>query len=134
MFDTVNHDILKAKLDHYGIRGVPLNWFYNYLTHRQQFVCYNDTMSDVMNVNCGVPQGSVLGPKSYVLYTAPLGHVIRRHELQHHFYADDSQLYQAFKTRDNLIQNEALDRIECGLIDIDVWIHQNKLKLNTDKT
>ena len=61
-FDTVNHDILLYKLSTYGIRGTTLNWFRNYLTNHKQFTIVNDTKSDLLDITCGVPQGSVLGP------------------------------------------------------------------------
>ena len=56
-FDTVNHSILLTKLYHYGIRGVPYNWFKNYLSNRHQYVYINSTKSDKLPVTCGVPQG-----------------------------------------------------------------------------
>ena len=61
-FDTVNHDILFDKLEHYGIRGVALDWMKNYFHNRLQFVQYNDTLSTFKSIRCGVPQGSILGP------------------------------------------------------------------------
>jgi len=80
-----------------------------------------------------VPQGSVLGSKNYVLYTKPLGDIIRRHGLQHHFYADDTQLYLSFKPKDYVIQPEALTRIENCLIEIVALMHQSMLKLNNEE-
>ena len=61
-FDTIDHCILFDKLQHYGIRGVPLDWFESYFNERQQFVVYNDISSQKIPINCGVPQGSILGP------------------------------------------------------------------------
>ena len=59
-FDTVDHVILLQKLEHYGIRGVALDWFKNYLTGRTQFLKYKTTNSNSLSIKCGVPQGSVL--------------------------------------------------------------------------
>ena len=56
-FDTVNHDILFLKLEHYGIRGVALDMLKSYLSNRYQFVVYNNVKSDNMNITSGVPQG-----------------------------------------------------------------------------
>ena len=61
-FDTVNHEILLTKLDHYGIRGPALNLLKSYLTDRRQYVKIGKCESESRNINCGVPQGSVLGP------------------------------------------------------------------------
>jgi hypothetical protein len=67
-FDTVNHKILLEKLQKYGIRGVPLQWFTSYLTNRQQYVRIDNTDSEMLRMTCGVPQGSTLGPLLFLLY------------------------------------------------------------------
>ena len=61
-FDTVNHSIRLQKMEHYVIRGTALNWFTSYLSERQQHVSVNGNTSDQLEISCGVPQGSVLGP------------------------------------------------------------------------
>ena len=61
-FDTVNHEIRLTKLDSYGIRGIVKDWFTSYLSKIKQFVSLGNTQSGKINISCGVPQGSVLGP------------------------------------------------------------------------
>lgn len=98
-FDTVDPRLLCSRLSiRFGICDMALDWIYSYLSDRTQFVKVNDGISDVQNLVYGVPQGSVLGPMLYSLYTAPLGDIARSHGLSYHFYADDSELYLSFKT------------------------------------
>ena len=61
LFDTVDHQILLAKLNHYGIRGVSNDWFKSYLSNRNQYVSISGHQSGLVVINCDVPQGSVLG-------------------------------------------------------------------------
>ena len=67
-FDTVEHDILLAKLEHYDIRDMTNNWFKSYLFNRKQFVSINDHVSNQTSVKYGVPQGSVLDPLLFLIY------------------------------------------------------------------
>ena len=131
-FDTVNHSLLLSRLENsFGITGTVLQCFHSYLTGRCQFVEINDTKSSVWDLTVGVPQGSVLGPILYLLYTSPLAEMMRSHGLVDHFYADDTQLYISFKDCD---VDVARLRIENCVADICHWMDVNELKLNHDKT
>ena len=67
-FDTVNHDILLSKLNHYRIRGVAFYWFKNYLRTRTQYGTINNERSEIQTIKYGVPQGSIVGPLLFLTY------------------------------------------------------------------
>ena len=94
-FDTVVHAILLHCLHHvFGIQGTVLSWFRSYLTKRFQIVLTQSTHSDQIELCCGVPQGSVLGP-IFILYTKPLTSVFLKHPVSQMLYADDTKVYKS---------------------------------------
>ena len=111
-----------------------LKWFNSYLANRKQFVAINNDVSSVWDQNVGVPQGSVLGPILYVLYTSPVADIIKSYGLSYHFYADDSQLYIAFSHNSHQQLLDAKECIERCVADIKRWMQANDLKWNQDKT
>jgi len=134
-FDTLDHDILLDRFKHtFAISGSALSWIASYLTDRYQTVIIDNELSDPSRLQFGVPQGSVLGPKKYPMYTKPLGLLIQSHGLAYHMYADDTQVYVTFSKKDATDQNDAIARLENCLRDIRTWMGSNKLKLNNDKT
>ena len=125
-FDTIDHTILLNKLSHYGVRGVALDWFRSYLSNRKQFVNYKDTKSDIRNVDCGVPQGSVLGPLLFIIYTNDLPRAIKYSKCI--LFADDTTLFYCTKHRNELYNNISMD-----LNALSDWFKANKLSLNVSK-
>ena len=88
-FDTIYHDILLSRLCNiYGRTSDALDWFRSYLTGRIQREVIEDSVLVDQELGFGVPQGFVLGPKIYCMYTKPVSDIIQRHGLSHHSYAD----------------------------------------------
>ena len=115
-FDTVDHTLLLACMKSTGVIDVAHQRFESYLSSRTQTLCLGQTKSDPLELLQGVPQGSVLDPVLFTIYTGPIGQIIRRHRLDFHFFADDAQLYASFKTKDTNDETNALARM-CGRTD-----------------
>ena len=122
-FDTVNHKILLHKLNHYGIRGQANEWFTSYLTNRSQYTHTNGVSSSQSTVECGVPQGSVLGPLLLILYVNDINNALDNGIPK--LFADDANLF--FFNRDiNTLFSEA--NYELSLLGD--WLLANKLSLS----
>ena len=123
-FDTIDHDTLLSRLCNvYGITGNALDWFRSYLTGRIQCVVIEDSVSVDQELDFGVPQGSVLGPRIYCMYTKPVSDIIQRHGLSHHSYADDTQLYMTMDHSNN-DWRDGLARIELCVSEIREWMNR----------
>ncbi|XP_046566282.1 piggyBac transposable element-derived protein 3-like [Haliotis rubra] len=113
-FDTIDHQRLLQRLqDDFGVQGSALNWFSSYLSQRSQCVYIDGQFSDSVHLNCGVPQGSVLGPILFTLYTKELGQVIDQHKLPRHLYADDTQLIKIFRPIASIAEAASADVTNC---------------------
>ena len=105
--DFIDHNILLCKLQCYRIRGLALEWITSYLSNRRQYVCYNNSNSEFMEIKCGVPQRSILGPLLLILYindmcdVSKLLHII--------IFADDTEIFYSASNIDdvvNVVSNE----------------------------
>ncbi len=131
-FDTVDHEILLNFLrDYVGLDGSVLKLFQTYLANRSQCVSIKGVLSELSELAYGVPQGSVLGPIEFCIYTIPLGAILRHYNIQYHIYADDTQLYCSFDLKS---PSETISHISACISDIRTWMIRNKLKINDDKT
>ena len=131
-FDTIDQDILLKRLEtSFGIEGIALKWFKSYMTGRKQTVCVNGTKSESVPLEYGVPQGSVLGPILFSLYTQPIAELVEKNECVYHKFADDTQIGNA-GTPSNF--DEVRGKIEDCIDEVGMWMSCNRLKLNEDKT
>ena len=122
-FDTVDHAILLQKLFAYGVRGNALLWFESYLKVRRQFVTYNGVSSDIKILQCGVPQGSILGPLLFLIYINDLATVCTSSFPV--LFADDTNLFSHDK--DIFFLQVTLNQ---ELASISTWLKVYKLSLN----
>ena len=126
-FDTADHEILSSKLDYYGIRGISNNWFKSYLSNCKQFASINGYGSELVEINCNVPQGSVLGPLLFLLYINDLNQAIKFCKAHH--FADDTNLLYLGKSIKKLNKLVNID-----LKNLLYWLNANKISLNVKKT
>ena len=118
----MNHDILLNKLNHYGIRGIAKKLFASFLANRKQCKFLNHTQSNYRCINCGVPQGSVLGPLLFTLYINDISSFTNSAP---RLYADDKCL---------ILQDESISnlkfKIKGKFTAVNKWMIANKLTLN----
>ena len=131
-FDTIDHSILLSRLQTtFGISDTALSWFHSYLSDRTLKVSANGFFSKPAILQYGVPQGSVLGPILFVLYTHPVSEIVSHHTLSHHSFSDDNQL---FKSAHISQLPSIIDSTQNCISDLKAWMTINKLQLNNDKT
>jgi hypothetical protein len=133
-FDTIDHELLLRRLSSdFGINQTAIDWFASYLSERTQRVAVGHSLSDESTLRYGVPQGSVLGPLLFSLYTCQLAKVIEQFKVNYHFFADDSQLYSCLPSQRQAAL-KAFENIEACCLAVKKWMTQNKLKQNDSKT
>ena len=129
--DTLDPAILLRRLEStFGISGVALSWFESYLSDRTQSVMVDGLMSTPIPLVFGVPQGSVLGPVLFTLYSQTLSDVIACHSCDYHKHADDTEISDSAPPSDF---TSAQSNIRSCMSDTLSWMQSNKLKLNTEK-
>ena len=134
-FDSIDHDLLLQRLEEsLGVTGTVLQWFSSYLKGRTSVISIDKQKSDPTQSKHGVPQGSVLGPILFTIYTMPLAKIISHHKLNYHFYADDTQLYLSFDAKLSTSLNQSVEKVQQCVKEIKLWMNNNMLKLNDDKT
>ena len=126
-FDTVPRAILLKKLYHFGIRGPAYNLLKSYLSNRYQYTLVNGFMSELLPIDFGVPQGSILGPLLFLLYINDLPLVSKNAIIK--LFADDTSIFITAKSIQELkiIASEVLCKVN-------EWMKMNKLSLNYSKT
>ena len=118
----------------FGIRGYANSWFKTYLETRTTKLAINQMFSDDHILKYSLPQGSIIGPQGFIMYTSPIGDIIRKHNICFHAYADDVQLYSEFSPRIAGDCEHALSNLTACITELNSWMVQNKLQLNQDKT
>ena len=134
-FDIVNHDLLIRRLQNsFGVSGTALDWVKSYLTGRTQAVIVSGATSAPRTLAYGVPQGSVIGPDLFTLYTSSIRLIMHTQGVRDHDYAGDTQGYLDFRLGDDgNDQSHAMEQMVHCVLEVDVWLRGNDLKNNIDK-
>jgi len=131
-FDTVNHAVLQEVLSNrFGVAGGALNWLTSYLQGRTQTIRVGPSQSTSRDLVCGIPQGSVLGPKQFIVYIEDVENVFAHNQIAYHGYADDMQ---GLKSCPPAQLNSVVDCFRNNITDVSNWCSSRGLQLNTKKT
>jgi Reverse transcriptase (RNA-dependent DNA polymerase) len=131
-FDTIDNSILLTRLEYnFGITGTALSLVTSYLQNRSQAVLIRKDCSPACSLLTGVPQGSVLGPLLFCLYTTPLSYIFYNSDVSYRLYADDTQLYISFSSSDSV---NSFSILSSTLDSVYSWFSSNRLSVNPSKT
>ena len=130
-FDTIDHTILLRRLRGYRLYGDVHSWPTSYLYNRTNAVRVKSSMSEVNNITTRVLQGLVVGQILFHAYIAPLEKLLHQHNMQHHLYANDTQLYVTFPPKDYM---QALVCMEACIQEVKTWLRDNGLIMNENKS
>lgn len=131
-FDTIDHTILLSRLSSfYGITDLSHSLISSYLTNRTQSIVIDSSATAPSPIITGVPQGSVLGPLLFSLYTSPLSQILDKSAVSFHLYADDTQLYISFAATNS---SNSLNTLSTALESVHAWLTSNRLSVNPSKT
>lgn len=126
-FDTIDHKLLLKKMQKYGFRGIAYDWLGSYLSNREQYVHINNIDSKPIQITFGVPQGSILGPKLFILYMNDVCEILDKANCI--LYADDTSIYCSGNDLQQL-----QSQIDKELTVLKKWFDRNKLSMNLTKT
>jgi len=131
-FDTVDHQILlDALYQRFAVNDLALDWFRSYLSNRSYTVHLNSDVPETVVVDCGVAQGSSLGPKTFIAYTEEMDGVFAQHDVSHHCFADDTQAYtHASRSQ----ASEVANQLNTCIADVADCCGSHRLQLNIAKT
>ena len=131
-FDTIDYDVLSDGLQcHMVICSTALDFLRSFLQGRSQSAIIDGIQSELKQLTCVVPQGSVFGPIEFCLYMLPLGTILKYHKVQYHIYAENTQIYMSFKMNNPQF---VIDNINKYISDLRTWMITNHLKINDSKT
>ena len=126
-FDCIPHDLIIAKLEAYGFQTNALNLVNDYLSNRKQRVKINETFSSWKNIECGVPQGSVLRPLLFNIHLCDLFYFLEDLDIASH--ADDTIIYTVKENKESII-----NALEASSLPLYTWFNNNFMKANSDKS